>query len=101
WHGWNTIIGEGMAAEPARDVLVLVRVSSPGEAFLSGAPLIIVARTNGKELARRVVHTMLFNKSGRFVAGMFLPDPTCNPLEIEGIVAACRRREHVDFRCEE
>lgn len=77
FHGWNTIIAEGDAREPARDMLVTARLRSKKDEANSSTPLTLsVTGNDGKVLARRTFDHIFFER-GRSVQAIFVPDSTC------------------------
>ena len=75
---WNTIIGEGDAAEPADDVIAFVLVQTLGEQAFKETPVTVVAtNSKGREIARRSFDTVLTTEAGRASLPLFIPDSTC------------------------
>ena len=74
--GWNTLIGEGDAEEPADDLLVVVQVRSEGEQYIE-TPLHIVARgRGGRVIAERRIEGLLTTDGANF-SPMWLQDASC------------------------
>lgn len=79
FSGWNTVIGEGDAKEPAQDVLVSVRLKSDGsDGFLTETLLVITARNGaGKIIGQRTVRSILVPYQGTVASALWLPNATC------------------------
>ena len=77
--GWNTIIGEGSAEEPASDLLVDVLMTGGGadEASIDDPLDIWVTNKAGKVLARRRVGNMLLPREGALHNPLWLQDVAC------------------------
>ncbi len=97
---WNTIIGEGSAAEPANDVLVTARIEGPGEHNL-GSPLTMVVRDEiGRTIAQRSI-AYLYARSST-ARSLFLDDVGCaGALTFEARLGNSVRTEEVTFDCGE
>lgn len=77
FNGWNTIIGEGDAKEPANDLLVTVALSVNRHEENSSKPLVVtVYGAKGKKLARRKI-TSLFFKDGKVTKAFLAQDVGC------------------------
>lgn len=81
---WNTIIGEGDAAEPADDMVVSVGVTSAGtgvgetrEANLKDPIKIVAVDEKGKVLGSRIFGNVFINSAGVSILPMWLRDSTC------------------------
>ena len=102
FHGWNTLIGEGDARQPANDVLVMAVVSGPRGSLVPGPlSLTISDRRTKRILVSRTIDNLLFGANGEVTKGVFVPDATCTPLEIEASIGASRRSTTLDFACAE
>ena len=99
---WNTIIGEGSAAEPASDILVGVELSTTDEQANATVPLKVVVRgEGGKVLATRTFDGVFMDK-GRVVRSLLVPNATCaGPVVIEASFGAQKLRTPMDFACGE
>ncbi len=77
--GWNTVIGEGSAEEPASDLLVDVSLAGTGEdeSFVSDPLELWVTTKGGKTLARRTFMGMLVPNTGALHSPLWLPDVGC------------------------
>jgi hypothetical protein len=77
FFGWNTIIGEGDAKEPADDVLVIVHLQGTPEAG-EFVPVSIIAKdSRGKIVGKRIAEPALADKDGKAVVSLLLHDVTC------------------------
>jgi hypothetical protein len=104
FHGWNTIIGEGDAREPANDILIKIYLSAgENKQTFTKVPLIVDVkdRKTGKKIVRRSFQNLLFGYDGKLVKASWLPDVTCAELQIEASVGASRRIVTADFKCGE
>lgn len=99
---FNTVIGEGSAAEPANDFLVSVVVSSPEAQANATLPVVITVRgENGKVLGKRTFDSV-FVDNHRVVASLLVTDATCaGPVYIEAVMGAQKLRAHLEFSCGE
>src|SRR5215472_11413074 len=74
---WNTIIAEGDAKEPARDLLVTAHLSVPVDEANVHVPLTIkVTARDGKIIVKRTFRSLFF-QGGSTVRAVFVPDATC------------------------
>lgn len=99
--GWNTIIGEGSAEEPASDLLVTVEVRGPPGEYIE-QPLTMVARAKGKVLAQRRFDSHLTNAQGRTWRALWLADVGCaGRLEVTATLGRSTRKSAIDLDCGE
>jgi hypothetical protein len=93
FSGWNTVVGEGDAEEPAEDLLVVVTVSSANEqeAFLEDKLELWVTNDKGKTIARRDFEGVLVPYQGS----------VANPLWLDSVGCAGRLVMHAKLRGEE
>ncbi len=78
FSGWNTVIGEGDAGEPAENLLVIARLDNPGaEAFLDEKVTIRVSGEKGKKLKERVFSGVLLAERGTVHLPMWIDDAGC------------------------
>lgn len=76
--GWNTVIGEGDAEEPAEDLLVTVALAGRGqETFLDDTLEVWVEDEAGAEIARRDFHGTLVPYRGAVRNPLWLSDAGC------------------------
>ena len=102
FNAWNTIIGEGDAAEPASDLLVTVRLVAQKDEANSMVPLnILVKSENGKILGQRKIKN-LFLKGGRSIQAVFVPNATCaGHLTVEAVFGPEKKSTSIDLNCGE
>jgi hypothetical protein len=98
--GWNTIIGEGSALEPANDLLVTAVIHGPGEHNL-GTPLILTARdARGRVLGRRRIPQML--AGARTYRSLLLQDVGCaGTIRLSAQLGTSVRTEDIALPCGE
>lgn len=99
---WNTVIGEGSAAEPATDFLVQVRLATTTEQANATDSLIVTVRdAQGKVMAsRRFEHVFL--DEHRAIVSLQVTDATCaGPVTIEARFGRQTRTARIDFACGE
>jgi hypothetical protein len=101
--GWNTIIGEGDADEPANDLLILVEVIGNGGEENLGMPLTITARgRGGRVIARRQVPTMLTSGARRVWKSLWLGGVGCEGrIEVVATIGSSSERARVNLDCGE
>jgi hypothetical protein len=75
--GWNTVIGEGDAKEPADDVLVTVHLQGTSESGEFVPVSIIAKNSRGKIIGKRIAEPALADKDGKAVVALMLYDVTC------------------------
>lgn len=101
--GWNTVIGEGDAEEPAEDLLVVVptRVAGGGETFVE-TPLRIVARgRDNRVIANRNV-ALLSSASGDSYSPVWLQDIGCEgEISVTATFGDQTRSESLSLECGE
>lgn len=99
---WNTIIGEGSAAEPASDILVGVELSTTDDQANATLPLTLVVRgEGGKVLATRTFDGVFLDQH-RAVRSLLVPNATCaGPVVIEASFGTQKLRTPMDFACGE
>lgn len=107
FSGWNTIIGEGAAGEPADDLLVSVKVEplvkpAGNEGIFSDQPVVVTATANGKVVAKRTFTSTLTNDGGVSWKGLYLRDIGCSgTLRIEAVAGRQRKVATLQFDCGE
>jgi len=104
FSGWNTVIGEGDAKEPAQEVLVSVRLKGDGsDGFLTETPLVITARNGaGKIIGQRTVRSILVPYQGTVASALWLPNAICTgKLRIEARLGKQVRTTSVSLDCGE
>lgn len=76
---WNTIIGEGQAAEIANDLFLTAEVLSSGREENVDVPLVLEVRDSaGRILASRTVDSVLTSPEGKSVKGLWAYDIGCS-----------------------
>jgi hypothetical protein len=77
--GWNTIIGEGSAEEPANDLVVAVRLASLDgtEKYVAAPVKLAVRNVKGKVIGSRTWKGVLVSKDGAAVLPLWLNDVGC------------------------
>ena len=102
YSGWNTVIGEGPAGEPADDLLVLVPVRTQGEQFSDVALDITVRGEKGKIVGQRKFSGILTGASGRAEMPLWLRDVGCaGPITVEARLGKQRRTATLTLACGE
>ena len=100
--GWNVIIGEGSAAEPANDLLVTAELETAGEAFVKTPLRIAVTSAKGKALASRLCKTFLIPKGGRVYLPVWIRDAGCiGEVKVDVRFGAQHRSETLELQCGE
>ena len=102
---WNTPLGEGDAAEPANDVLVVVEVRGPRRHFSPEQQLRLEVMTEDRE--RRLFNETravgLTGPDGCWATAFLLRDSTCQSLVLEAEVSGNDQpySETIQFKCGE
>lgn len=100
--GWNVIIGEGSAEEPANDLLVTAELRTAGEAFVRTPLRIVVTNAKGKLLASRAYKTFLIPREGRVYLPVWIRDAGCvGDLKVNVQFGAQHRSETLRLQCGE
>lgn len=101
FSGWNTVIGEGSAEEPANDLLVTVEVLT-GAVESVEAPLTVIVRGKGKVLAERRFTDLLTSSDGRIWKALWLTDVGCaGQVEVTATIGRSTRKAAVSLDCGE
>jgi hypothetical protein len=99
--GWNTIIGEGSAEEPANDLLIVVELKTTGEKFVR-TPLRVSVTAKGKTLASRQYRTFLIPKAGRVYLPLWVRDAGCaGDIKADVRFGSQHRSESLSLQCGE
>ena len=100
--GWNSVIGEGSAGEPANDLLILVEVKAATDDYIK-APLSIVARgAKGKLLGQRRFAGGLLIEGGRVWKPLWLTDVGCaGPVKVTATIGRSTRTAAIALDCGE
>lgn len=78
FSGWNTVIGEGDAKEPAENLLVIARIDNQGaEAFLDEKLTLRVNDDKGAKIRERVFSGLLLAEHGAVHLPMWIDDAGC------------------------
>ena len=76
--GWNTVIGEGDAEEPAEDLLVVVEMrGGAGEEYIETPLRIVVRGRENRVIAERNFDTLLSSQRGVSHSPVWLQDVPC------------------------
>lgn len=75
--GWNSIIGEGSAGEPANDLLISVQLRTAGEQLMPGPLEIKVTRGSRGTVATRRFERDLLAHEGSVWKAIWLKDVGC------------------------
>lgn len=100
--GWNVVIGEGDALEPADDLLVVVEVRADGHQFVEG-PLHVVARGRDDRLiAERRFDAALTSDNGSSFNPLWLTDVGCEgEIRVTATFAGRTSTETLELHCGE
>lgn len=107
FSGWNTVIGEGSAGEPADDMLVSIKLEplakvTNGEGVFSDQPVVVTATAGGKVVAKRTFTGTLTDTRGIAWKGLYLRDIGCaGKLTIEAVAGKQRKVATLQFDCGE
>lgn len=102
FHGWNSMIGEGAAKQPANDLVVSVALSSdPPEASATTPLTVAVINEKGRTIAKRKFRSLYF-KTGKAVKALFVPDAACiGKVTIKATLGGQTRITNVELGCGE
>lgn len=98
---WNTVIGEGGAAEPADDVLIVVTVKADPSTYVEAPLVIVVTGQDGRAVASRKIDGLLVGAEGRVARAIYLQDTTCEAITVDAMIGNSKIRETVPFACGE
>ena len=100
--GWNVIIGEGSAEEPANDLLVVAELKTSDEEFVRTPLRIFVTDAKGKTLASREYRTFLIPKGGRAYLPVWVKNAGCaGTVKVNVRFGNQRRLETLELECGE
>lgn len=99
FYGFNTVVGEGDAKEPASDVLVTVVLAAPGEA--NGDGNLVVSAKSGKTVTSRTFAKPYIGSKGKAHLSMIAPNATCDELVVTATYGKSRKSTRVEFHCGE
>jgi hypothetical protein len=101
FSGWNTVIGEGSAEEPANDLLVTVEILT-GEVESVEQPLSVTVRGNRKILGQRRFTDVLASADGRTWKALWLTNVACaGHVEVTASIGRSTRKTSVSLDCGE
>jgi hypothetical protein len=101
FSGWNTIIGEGSAEEPANDLLVTVEVLT-GAVESVAEPLSVTVRGNSKILGQKRFTDVLTSADGRTWKALWLSNVGCaGHVEVTATIGRSTRKAAVSLDCGE
>lgn len=101
FSGWNTVIGEGSAEEPANDLLVTVELLT-GAVESVAEPLTITVRGNGKVLGQKRFADVLTSADGRTWKALWLTNVGCaGHVEVTATIGRSTRTAAVSLDCGE
>ncbi|HEX8622069.1 MAG TPA: hypothetical protein VF718_08860 [Allosphingosinicella sp.] len=101
FSGWNTVIGEGSAEEPANDLLVTVELVT-GAVESVAEPLTVTVRGNRKVLGQRRFADVLTSADGRTWKALWLTDVGCaGHVEVTATIGRSTRKAAVSLDCGE
>lgn len=102
---WNTIIGGGDAAEPARNLLVVVVIEGPPECYPHSERLRLTATTQeeGGAIFQDIRVVGLIGADGQWAAPFLVTDTTCYSLTLTATLLGEPQEysETIHFRCGE
>ncbi|MCC3244361.1 hypothetical protein LG047_03315 [Methylocystis sp. WRRC1] len=100
FNGWNTMIGEGDAKQPANDLIVTVSLTStPAEANVKGPLIISVVNEKGRTIASRKFKSLFF-KDGKAVKALYLRDAACiGKVTLKARLGAQERIGNIELNC--
>lgn len=102
FSGFNTVIGEGSAAEPANDILVTAVLAAPGETNGEEKLVIVARRTSDRKvLAGRIIEHPFVGKAGKSYRSILIQDATCDGVEVTVTYGKQRKIAAVPFKCGE
>ena len=100
FSGWNTVIGEGSAKEPATDILIAVVLSSDKQIYNDGLLTIRALGDGGKVLFERSIAGQLVD--GKAHQFLYLKDATCEgEITLEAKMGDQSRSETIELFCGE
>lgn len=101
FSGWNTVIGEGSAEEPANDLLVTVEVLT-GAVESVEAPLTVTVTGNRKILGQRRFTDVLTSADGRTWKALWLTNVACaGHVEVVATIGRSTRKAAISLDCGE
>ena len=103
FSAWNTVIGEGQAAEIANDLFLTAEVLSSGGEQNVDVPLVLELRDSaGRILATRTVDSVLTSPQGKSVKGLWAYDIGCSgEITFSARLGGLSRNVVLNFECGE
>jgi len=103
FSAWNTVIGEGQAAEIANDLFLTAEVLSSGGEQNVDVPLVLEVRDSaGRILATRTVDSVLTSPQGKSVKGLWAYDIGCSgEITFSARLGGLSRNVVLNFECGE
>ena len=100
--GWNTVIGEGDAGQPANDMEVSVELRTNGRQNVRTPVTLAARRAGGRTIATRTFSDTLTSGEGRAVLSLRLADVGCAGLiRVTATFGRQRRSEEIELNCGE
>jgi hypothetical protein len=98
---WNTIIGEGIAKEPANSFLVSVVLRGKPASFVESERVVVTVFVESKKskVLQRRFDSFLFGDEGRVVKPVFVENQTCAPIRISARSKANTKTMTLPFKC--
>jgi hypothetical protein len=100
---WNTIIGEGIAKEPANSLLVSVVLRGKPASSVQSESVVVTVFDESKKtkILERRFDRLLFGDDGRVVKPVFVENRTCTPIRISARSKTNTKTITVPFKCGE
>lgn len=101
FYGFNTVVGEGDAKEPASDVLITVVLAASGEANGDGDLVVTAKGAKGRTIASRTFAKPYIGNKGKAHLSMIAPNATCDELVVTATYGKSRKSTRIEFHCGE
>ena len=100
--GWNTVIGEGDAGQPANDMEVSVELRTNGRQNVRTPVTLTARRASGRTIATRTFNNTLTSADGRAVLSLRLADIGCaGRIRVTATLGRQSRSEEIVLDCGE
>lgn len=100
--GWNTVIGEGDAGQPANDMEVSVDLRTNGQQNVQTPVTLTARRVGGRTIATRTFSNTLTSADGRAMLSLRLTDIGCaGRIRVTATMGRQSRSEEIDLECGE
>lgn len=100
--GWNTVIGEGDAGQPANDMQVSVELRTDGPRNVRTPVTLTARRAGGRTIATRTFNNTLTSADGRAVLSLRLADIGCaGRIRVTATMGRQSRSEEIELDCGE